>query len=140
MREIEFRGKTITGIWVYGGISIQSHGTFINDENLPYDDYLVIPETIGQFTGLRDSKRTEEYPEGQRIYEGDALKVTNPMGDEDSMCIVIYDEKAGGYPYEPEGGYGDYDVSTIGWAMDVGYKFEVISDVYDNPALLETVE
>ena len=28
-----------------------------------------------RFTGLRDSKRTAEYPEGQDIYEGDIAKI-----------------------------------------------------------------
>jgi hypothetical protein len=42
--------------------------------------YEVDPATVGQFTGLRDCKRTEEYPEGQEIYEGDILRV--PAKDE----------------------------------------------------------
>jgi len=28
---------------------------------------------VCQYTGLKDSKRTEEYPEGQEIYEGDII-------------------------------------------------------------------
>jgi len=29
---------------------------------------------VMQFTGLKDSKRTEEYPEGQEVYAGDIVK------------------------------------------------------------------
>ena len=33
----------------------------------------VVPGTEAQFTGLKDCKRTEEFPEGQEIYEGDIV-------------------------------------------------------------------
>lgn len=35
----------------------------------------VIPETVGQFTGRHDKKRTKEYPEGEEIYT-DSLLLT----------------------------------------------------------------
>lgn len=95
---------------------------------------------IMQFTGLRDSKQTKEYPNGQPIYEGDICSVINPWGEADKPCIVAYDEKVGGYTYSPEYGYGDFDISTIGWAMDIGYRFEVIGNVHDKTDLLEMVE
>lgn len=33
---------------------------------------------LEQYTGLKDKKRTEEFPEGQKIFEGDILLITNP--------------------------------------------------------------
>ena len=92
---------------------------------------------IMQWTGLKDCKRTEEYPEGQEIYEGDYLSVTNPNGEADNPCVVEWDDRASCYPYEPQGGYGDYDISSIGWAMDTGFKFEIIGNVWQNPELTE---
>jgi len=49
-----------------------------NSENKPFSqlkNIIVDPKTVGQFTELRDNKRTAEFPEGQRIFEGDILKV-----------------------------------------------------------------
>ena len=91
MREIRFRGRRVdTGEWVFGyyftditgGYLHPEHGAlegrvchFILDANM--ENIEVIPETFGQYTGLRDCKRTEEYPEGQEIYEGDIVKLYN---------------------------------------------------------------
>ena len=40
----------------------------------PEGDIFVPRYEFMQFTGLRDSKRAAEYPEGQEIYEGDICK------------------------------------------------------------------
>lgn len=81
-REIKFRAKVMwevtdffSGGWVYGHY-YRSEGCsyIINDfgERLQIDI-----ETLGQYTGLRDAKRTEEFPEGEEIYEGCNVKVRN---------------------------------------------------------------
>jgi len=82
MRKIKFRGKCIdNGEWVYGDLVSNAWGYFIishfaihNDKILSSIQAQVIPETVGQFTGLKDCKCTKEYPEGQEIYEGDLVK------------------------------------------------------------------
>ena len=35
---------------------------------------------LEQYTGLKDKKRTKEYPEGQEIYEGDIVDVSMSYG------------------------------------------------------------
>ncbi|MFB5758942.1 hypothetical protein [Paenibacillus medicaginis] len=61
MREIKFRGKRKDNGEDVKYISIcLANGTSVG----------VDPETVGQYTGLKDSKRTQEFPEGQEIYEG----------------------------------------------------------------------
>ena len=85
---------------------------------------------LEQFTGLLDKN-------GKEIYEGDILKVINPNGEEDSVCIVKYDDEAGAYPYEPKYGFDNFDITSIGWSKQYDYNFEIIGNIHDNPELLK---
>lgn len=146
MREIKFRGKEIysgNGEWKYG---FYEQGAFINPKNggvkirhLIYAEYLydVDPETVCQFTGLRD-----EY--GKDVYEGDI--VIYDGSPEFGARIVVYYEQAfniatqkefeflqrGSHPY-----FNDYAHMTClsNWS-DMGLV-RVIGNIYDNPELLE---
>ena len=129
-REILFRGRAKTGL--HAGKFI--YGFYVKDFWRPRKGYGILPideeqggyievdpETVGQYTGLRDCKRTKEYPEGQMIFEGDIVRGT------------FY-----GFPMPLE----NY-VFVIGWQEDVaGYKanyfenVEVIGNIHDNPELL----
>jgi hypothetical protein len=70
MRDIKFRGKRVDdGEWVYWDL----YGEFVEPFPPYYDIRLsvcyldIIPETVGQYTGLKDMK-------GVEIYEGDNLE------------------------------------------------------------------
>ena len=145
MREILFRGKrTDNGEWIEG-YAAMSGGTFIIcDNGLTYGGFIVyevIPETVGQYTGLTDKN-------GVRIFEGDILRgfeypfCSNINGEFNYFAeIVWFDDSSafGTYTFKnPKSNVrGISEGNTDYLEYFNADKWEVIGNIHDNPGLLE---
>lgn len=122
MKEYKFRGKCIErDKWVYGYYvkGIQEDEAYIlkNHNWLLGDDFIdVYPETVGQFTGVKEC-----YPqmvgEGQEIYFGDVVRLFGVGYDQ---TIVVKSA---------------YDIVAMGESENV----QLLGNVWDNPDLLKLV-
>ena len=131
--EYKFRGKALEdfpsinikkGDWVYGGIYTENSNVYIVKYLSPYEDLFFVdvdPETVGQYTGLKDKN-------GREIYKGDIVKFQTWKGYND-MGEVVWAENNGFYIK----GTRDEDIF---WHPDNVKDLEVVSNIHDNPELL----
>ena len=144
-RDIKFRGKRAdNGDWVIGSLVMVCDGEslrrypciVISFNHDVFDWHEVIPETVGQFTGLTDKN-------GKEIFEGDIIRVTEE--DEDSITGNGF-EHIGIVKYGCNGKFvSDYQTSFIlhcktwykeeGLLYSVRYGYEIIGNIHDNPEL-----
>ena len=140
MREILFRGIAkngeYKGKWVYGGIAkrlddgygeryyitvsgIYSLGATIENEE-------VIPETIGQSTGLYDKN-------GKEIYEGDIVKIVNNYSEatKRTSSEVIVKFKDGSFIVTWDV-YGDEHYNHFTSYNTPVVTFEVIGNIHED--------
>lgn len=139
MREILFRAKRKSnGKWIEGYIYKQIVN--LNDEyyiRRGDTDYLVVPETVGQFTGLTDKK-------GKKIFEGDIVHAVYQVGyvgcKDIDYGIGIVKYRASYY------GGASYEIDIIGdsgsriFTASLENGVEVIGNIHDNPELLKDDE
>ena len=148
MRQIKFRGKQLNGEWAYGdllrigggciiyiGSKIETQTPDIPKESnvaielFDNDIAIVIPDTIGQFTGLIDRN-------GKEIYEGDAFTVNGKY-----PRVVLWDKTCWAlmpteYFHDEMFWVMNLQHPGIDWWEEFADKFEVIGNIHDNPELI----
>lgn len=147
MREIKFRGKCIeTGDWLYGALFTDKDVSYIISEMEASNDYgegtdlyatwwaQVHPESVGQYTGLKDKN-------GAEIYEGDIT--TNELYKGEGLAFTVYYDKEKGmfkqHPFMFEDNGKKLGETDLTLQMDSVDEIEVIGNTYtyENPELLE---
>ena len=83
--------------------------------------YEVLPDTIGQYTGLTDKN-------GKKVFEGDIF-----VYDNETTYLVKWDYEYCGFYAEAVEEYNDYDVLGNFYSS----LCEAIGNIHDNPELLE---
>lgn len=116
MREILFRGKRIDGgEWVYGDFQLSSLQCFIIERGTGIK-YKVVPEMVGQYTGLTDKN-------DKKIFEGDIVEYRYEFGE------IAYSDGEAMFIIEFDTWYTDFDhLYSI--------RLEVIGNIHDNSELL----
>lgn len=128
MREILFRGKTKHGgDWVYGSAYCSAEKTIIIEvsETMPtlIEGKYVIPETVGQYTGLCDKN-------GKKIFEGDICQTKGfPLIDDKPFVVEWNDDECSFY-------WRDV-VGTDEFNIGVSQNTTIIGNIHDNPELLK---
>lgn len=147
MREIKFRGKAVeTNEWVYGSLIqcevsgkeyIFPKGNDANESERVGEDgclsiftHEIYPETLGQYTGIKDKNDKE-------IYEGDIVSFEDAECDAEgyhdnvflNRGVVSYDEVSMCYSFSNR---QTVDMEDLYIPTDA----EIIGNIYENPELL----
>ena len=121
MRDIEFRGLSNSGEWVYGSyVSYYEGYHAIHCQIEPEDDFnnhLVDGQSVGQYTGLKDCNCT-------KIFEGDIISALDEVSavyfSDGSFCV----------------GIGHLHIIKINQQYLVNCGFVVIGNIHQNSDLL----
>lgn len=136
MREILFRGKTILGKWIEGDL-LQYLGcgkVHIVQHYRGAGGQDVIPETVGQYTGLTDKN-------GTKIFEGDIVTYEDAIADYEGYHDNVF-LNCGEVELSAWDGICFTNRQTVDmddlYGSETMLACEVIGNIYDNPDLLRS--
>ena len=128
MREILFHGKRAdNGEWVEGDLLQIKYCNkpIIECKIMPQTPvssaYPVLPETVGQYTGLTDKN-------GKKIFEGDIVRYC------DTIHQVVFEQRNTTAYFGLV--YSEIETMPFGHYQDLK-QIEVIGNIHDNPELME---
>ena len=130
MRKIVFRGfSKHLGEWLYGDLEHVEEGhvrIWPNPDSRGNRADDIAPESVGQYTGLEDSK-------GVEIYEGDFVKELEGWRKEFGQIasVKFVEEDCAFMLVYPDGDY---------IPMGIERRFKVIGNIHDNPELAKGSE
>ncbi len=145
MHKILFRGKPKNELidWVYGYYFYSEltckHYIMGESKDYGYTCIEVIPETVGQYTGLKDKN-------GTKIFEGDIIK------DKDNNVFIMeygefFADDVSNMFFDMFGYQGNFNLYGL-YAVGINSKKEnimpskhscvIIGNIHDNPELLNT--
>lgn len=118
MREILFRGKRKGyDFWIQGDLVRKNNICYIYMVGIPRE---VIPETVGQYTGIKD--KTEK-----KVFEHDIVKAYDLIEEISFIGVVKY----------LDGSFCICDTDFCSYYHWEYYEVEVIGNIHDNPELLK---
>lgn len=121
MREIKFRGfNTKNNQWLYGSHILNRGKHFVAPDEFAdgktWEDYEVVPESVGQFTGLHDKN-------GNEVYEGDVVRY---RPNNKTYQVVFKDGIFFGEGIDGDGAASHFFPSC-----------EIVGNIHDHPSLIE---
>lgn len=139
---IVLNGEEIKGFWIEGSLvkttynengknkiyTIQDMEFGFDEEGMPvYQRGVaeeVIPETVGQYTGLTDIN-------GVKMFEGDIVEITSVYNKGKRYIVYYSEDRRGWFPFARGDGCGccEHEVEDEGYC-------EVIGNIHEDPELL----